>query len=202
MIEKIHWLGHSSFRIEGEKIIYLDPWKLSDRPQADIILVTHDHYDHCSPSDIASIQKSSTEIVCVKESRGKLSGNLHTAAPGDKFNFNGIEVEAVPAYNIDKDFHPKSKNWVGYIITIEGTRIYHAGDTDFIPEMHDIKCDIALLPVSGTYVMTAKEAVEAVKAIKPRIAVPIHWGEIVGSIDDAEYFKRHAPCEVIIMKKE
>ena len=203
MMEKIHWLGHSSFRIDAEKTIYLDPWKLkSGASKADIILITHDHYDHCSPSDVAAIQKEASEIVCGKESLEKFSGSLHSAKPGASFKFGEIKIEAVRAYNVDKKFHPRKNDWVGYIITIGGVRIYHAGDTDFIPEMKDIKCDIALLPVSGTYVMTAEEAVKAVALLKPKFAVPIHWGEIVGSLKDAEYFKKNASCEVRILKAE
>jgi L-ascorbate metabolism protein UlaG (beta-lactamase superfamily) len=202
MLDKIHWLGHDSFRIEGEKIIYIDPWKLKNAPKADFILITHDHYDHCSPSDVAAIQKPTTEIICVKDSKSKLSGRLNIVTPGTKLSFPGLEVEAVPAYNIGKKFHPKANNWVGYIITLNGVRIYHAGDTDLIPEMKNFKCDIALIPVSGTYVMTAEEAVEAVRTIKPKQAIPMHWGDIVGSLKEAEYFKAHAPCEVVIKKKE
>lgn len=202
MLDKIHWLGHDSFRIDSDKIIYIDPWQLSHQPKADLILITHDHYDHCSPSDIAAIQKTDTEIVCVKECRGKLSGKLHIVRPGDKITVQGVDIEAVPAYNPAKKFHPKANGWAGYVITVEGTRIYHAGDTDLIPEMKDIRCDIALLPVSGTYVMTAEEAVKAAAVIKPKTAIPMHWGAIVGGQADAEYFKRHASCQVIILPKE
>ena len=202
MIDKIHWLGHDSFRIDGEKTIYIDPWKLKPGRKADLILVTHDHYDHFSPSDIAMIQGDKTEIVCPASSKQKLTGKIHMVVPGDKLNLRGIAIEAVPAYNIGKQFHPKGNLWVGYIITVEGTRIYHAGDTDLIPEMSDIKCDIALLPVSGTYVMTAEEAVKAADIIKPNIAVPMHYGTIVGSDADAEYFKRKASMDVKVLPKE
>ena len=202
MIDKIHWQGHDSFRIDGDKIIYIDPWKLTGGPKADIILVTHDHYDHCSPSDIAALQKESTEIVCTKLCLEKLSGNLHSASPGSKFKFGNVEIEAVPSYNVNKKFHPKSAGYIGYIITVNGMKIYHAGDTDFIPEMKNFRCEIALLPVSGTYVMTAKEAVEAAESIKPRVAIPMHWGDIVGGRKDAEYFRDHVSCECVIKEKE
>ncbi len=202
MIDKIHWLGHYSFRIDGEKTIYIDPWKLKPGHKADIILLTHDHYDHFSPSDIAMVQGDVTEIVCPAGSKQKLTGIIHTVVPGDKLKLRGIEIEAVPAYNIGKQFHPKGNKWVGYIITVEGTRIYHAGDTDLIPEMSDIKCDIAMLPVSGTYVMTAEEAVKAADIIRPKIAIPMHYGTIVGSDADAVYFKRKASCDVKVLPNE
>ncbi len=204
IVEQIDWLGHDSFRIDaGGLIVYIDPWKLgSDSPKADIILITHDHYDHCSPEDVAMIQKDDTEIVCCPDSEGKLSGMIHTVAPGDKITVKGIPIEAVRAYNVDKKFHPKRNNWVGYIITVDGVRIYHAGDTDFIPEMKEINADIALLPVSGTYVMTAREAVEAAKVIGAKIYIPMHYGTIVGSDADAEYFRKNAPGKVLVLPKE
>jgi L-ascorbate metabolism protein UlaG (beta-lactamase superfamily) len=203
MIKNIHWLGHDSFRIDGDKIIYIDPWKLAkSAPKADIILVTHSHYDHLSPSDIAFIQKETTDIVIPADAKSKLSGRLHILTPGDRIELQGVSVEAVPAYNVDKQFHPKANKWLGYVVAIGGERIYHAGDTDFIPEMAKFKCDIALLPVSGTYVMTAKEALKAVSAINPKIAIPMHYGDIVGSKADAEYFKKNAGCEVVILPKE
>jgi L-ascorbate metabolism protein UlaG (beta-lactamase superfamily) len=190
MIEKIHWLGHDSFRLEGEVTVYIDPWKLPpNSPKADIILITHDHYDHCSPEDVAKIQKADTVIVTIPAAARKLKGEVKTVKPGDKITVKGIEIEAVPAYNTDKPFHPKGAGHVGFIVTLGGKRIYHAGDTDFIPEMKGLKVDIALLPVSGTYVMTAEEAAKAADAIKPEVAIPMHYGEIVGSERDAERFK-------------
>lgn len=203
MLDKIHWLGHDSFRIDGPKTIYIDPWKLKPGSvKADIILITHAHYDHCSPADIASIQKETTAIVCTPDSKRKLTGKLHEVAPGDELSVSGIGIKAVPAYNVDKQFHPKANRWVGYIMNIEGTKIYHAGDSDFIPEMSEIECDIALLPVSGTYVMNADEAVQAANILKPQTAIPMHYGSIVGSEADAEYFKRKANCDVKILKQE
>jgi L-ascorbate metabolism protein UlaG (beta-lactamase superfamily) len=201
MIEKIHWLGHDSFRLEGEVTVYIDPWKLPpNSPKADIILITHDHYDHCSPEDVAKIQKADTVIVTIPAAARKLKGEVKTVKPGDKITVKGIEIEAVPAYNTDKPFHPKGAGHVGFIITLGGKRIYHAGDTDFIPEMKGLKVDIALLPVSGTYVMTAEEAAKAADAIKPEVAIPMHYGEIVGSERDAERFKELTSVQVTILK--
>lgn len=201
MVENIHWLGHDSFRLEGEVTIYIDPWKLPpNSPKADIILVTHEHYDHCSPEDVAKIQKADTVIVTIPAAARKLKGEVKAVKPWDKITVKGVEVEAVPAYNIDKPFHPKEAGHVGFIVNLGGKRIYHAGDTDFIPEMKGLKVDIALLPVSGTYVMTADEAAMAADAIKPEVAIPMHYGEIVGSEKDAERFKKLTSVQVIILK--
>jgi len=203
-VENIKWLGHDSFLITADGLlIYIDPFQLPKKSaKADVILITHDHYDHCSPGDIAAIQKAETEIVCPPDAKSKLSGKITTITRGKNLTVKGIPIETVPAYNIDKKFHPKANNWLGYIITVRGFRIYHAGDTDFIPEMKTVKCDIALLPVSGTYVMTAKEAVEAAKVIGAKVYIPMHYGSIVGGAADEEYFRKNAPGKVIIKRRD
>lgn len=205
MTKNIHWLGHDTFKITGEKTVYTDPFKIKKKDAADIILITHEHYDHCSVDDIKKIQGPNTVIVAPPDCAGKLSGNIIQVKPGDKINVGGIEIEAVPAYNTNKQFHTKDKNWVGYIFTVNGQRIYIAGDTDHIPEMKNFKnIDIALLPVSGTYVMTAEEAVQAALDIKPKIAIPMHYGSIVGSKNDAKKFSDSlkGKIEVIILSEE
>jgi L-ascorbate metabolism protein UlaG (beta-lactamase superfamily) len=204
MIENIHWLGHDTFKITGEKVIYTDPFKIKKKDKADIILITHEHYDHCSPEDVRKIQGSDTVIVATPDCAEKLSGNVKTVKPGDKITVEGVEIEAVPSYNTNKPFHPKENNWVGYIFTAGGKRIYIAGDTDYIPEMKDFRVDIALLPVSGTYVMTAEEAVKAALDIKPQIAIPMHYNSIVGSEDDAKRFADalEGKVEVRVLKEE
>jgi len=210
MVSNIHWLGHASFRIEGDElVIYIDPWKLGHGPKADLILITHDHPDHLSPEDVAKVQKKDSTIVTVAAAAAKLSGQIEVVRPGDEMTVRGIPIRAVPAYNVNKfrspgvPFHPQESGYVGFILTVEGQRIYHAGDTDYIPEMGSIDADIALLPVSGTYVMTADEAIEAVKTIKPQVAIPMHIGRGIGSLTDAEHFKERAsvPVEILPMEK-
>jgi len=202
--KKIHWLGHDGFRIDASKVIYFDPFQISGGPTADIILVSHEHFDHCSLDDIRKIQGSNTVIVTEKDSASKLSGNVRIVKPGDKIEVNGVRIEAIPAYNVGKDFHPKANGWLGFIVEIDGVKVYHAGDTDFIPEMKDIDVDIALIPVSGVYVMTSDQAVEAAKAINPKLAIPMHYGAIVGDERDALDFKKalEGIIDVLVLKKE
>lgn len=187
MKDKIYWLGHSSVKIKSDKTIYIDPWKLKKAEKADIILVSHSHYDHFSPEDIKKLQKDTTVVICPPDCKG-ITGNVKTVKPGDKFEADGIQVEVVPSYNVNKAFHPRKNNWAGFIITVEGKRIYYCGDADFMPEMKKIKADIVLIPVGGTYTMTAEEAAEAVNAINPELAIPIHYDDIVGSVADARRF--------------
>ncbi len=202
VIREIKWLGHDGFLIKGDgKVIVIDPFQVKECEPADLILVSHEHYDHCSPEDVEKILKDSTVIVTEADSAAKLSGNIQVVRPGDKVNAAGISVETVPAYNTNKTFHPKANGWLGFVITVAGVRVYHAGDTDVIPEMDSVQADIALLPVSGTYVMNVQEAVEAAKMIKPKVVIPMHYGAIVGSADDAKHFKEAMEqiCEVVVL---
>jgi L-ascorbate metabolism protein UlaG (beta-lactamase superfamily) len=205
VIKNIHWLGHDTFKITAEKVIYTDPFKIKKKDKADIILITHDHYDHCSPDDIKKLQGTDTIIVATADCAKKLSGNIKTIKAGDKINVGGIEIEAVPAYNTNKQFHTKDRGWVGYIFGVGGQRIYIAGDTDYIQEMKTFNnIDIALLPVSGTYVMTAEEAVKAALDIRPKVAIPMHYGSIVGDENDAKCFADtlKGKIEVVILNEE
>lgn len=209
MPKNIEWLGHDVFKISsGPTVIYTDPFRLQEgADKADLILITHDHFDHCSPEDVAKIQKDDTVIVAPEAAAAKLQGNLEVVRPGNRLEVKGIPIEVTWAYNVNKfrapgePFHPKSPDFVGYMFTAEGQQIYLAGDTDFIPEMQGIAVDIALLPVSGTYVMTADEAIQAANtAIKAKLFIPMHYNAIVGTDDDAKRFAagvRTVPVEIL-----
>jgi L-ascorbate metabolism protein UlaG (beta-lactamase superfamily) len=192
----IEWKGHASFLIVGEgKSIYIDPYKLPPgAKRADIILITHSHYDHCSVEDLKRIVKDGTLVLIPADCSSKLTKlseklDVKVIEPGQELEAGGIKVKAVPAYNTNKDFHQKNEYWNGYIINVSGVKVYHAGDTDLIPEMNTLgDVDIALLPVGGTYTMDAEEAARAASVIKPELAIPMHYGEVVGSREDAERF--------------
>jgi len=210
MLENLRWLGHSGFRLEGSKTIYFDPWKLpKNSKKADLIFISHEHFDHFSRDDISAISSSETVIICDKSVSKQLQGKINCRevkglSPGETIEVSQVNIQAVSSYNIGKEFHTPDSRKLGFIVTIDGTTIYHAGDTDNIPQMKDYHCDIALLPVSGTYVMTAEEAADAALAIKPKIAVPMHYGDIVGSLADAERFKEllKGKIEVKILARE
>jgi L-ascorbate metabolism protein UlaG (beta-lactamase superfamily) len=194
LVNKLHWLGHDSFRLDGPPVIYFDPWKLKGTlPVADLVLISHEHSDHCSPQDVQKISGPDTIILAPPGATAKLD-RARAMSPWDAIEVADVEVKAVPAYNVNKfrapgePFHPKEAGHVGYVVTIQGVRLYFAGDTDHIPEMKDIDCDIALLPVSGTYVMTVEEAVEAAQTLKPQIIVPMHYGAGIGTRDDGAKF--------------
>lgn len=209
LTSNIHWLGHDSFRIDGDgRIIYIDPYKIADGPKADIILITHDHSDHASPDDVAKILKDDTMIVAPSVAAAKFSSRVQVVKPSDNVDVRGIAIEVVPAYNVNKfrspgvPFHPRESGHVGYIVTVKGVRIYHTGDTDAIPEMKSITCDVALLPVSGIYVMTAEEAVTAATMIHTRVVIPMHVGKGIGQPEDAQRFRSLSPVPTVILKME
>ena len=215
LIEAVEWLGHSGFRVTvGRQRVYIDPYRVSpDAPKADLILLTHGHYDLFSPQDVERLSTAETEVIAPAPVAERLGGRVHSIAPGEEIEpelVRWVAVRALHAYNTSKRgsggevFHPRAAGGVGYDLNVRGERLYHAGDTDVIPEMDSVHgVDVALLPVSGTYVMTASEAAEAARRIQPRMAVPMHWGENLGTREDALAFSREAPAEVevVIMEK-
>jgi len=206
-MENVKRLKHATIRLEaGAKVLYFDPFKIDEeKHDADIIFVTHTHFDHFSMEDIKKIMKKDTVLVIPEdgEKTAREGGitNIVTVVPDKSYNADGIEFKTVPAYNVNKKFHPKGNNWVGYIVSANNMDYYFAGDTDLIPEMKNIKADVVFLPVGGTYTMTSSEAVEAANIINPKIAVPVHYAEIIGTADDAQNFIKglNASIKGIIM---
>jgi L-ascorbate metabolism protein UlaG (beta-lactamase superfamily) len=208
LVEKLHWLGHDSFRLDGPPVIYFDPWKLKGRPPgADLVLVSHEHHDHCSPDDVKRVSGPDTVVLAGGSAASQLPG-ARAVAPGDRLTVAGVEVEAVRAYNVNKyrspgvPFHPRESDHVGYVVTVDRVRVYFAGDTDHIPEMADIGCDVALLPVSGTYVMTVEEAAGAARTLSPQIVVPMHYGAGIGTADDGRRFTQLYEGQVVLLTAE
>jgi L-ascorbate metabolism protein UlaG (beta-lactamase superfamily) len=204
-IDKIHWLHHSSFRIEiGGKVLYIDSWKIKTGVPADIIFITHEHHDHFSVEDIDRVKKSETVIVCPSSVAKELEGyKLRKCGHGEVFEVNGVRIETIPAYNIEKKFHTKESGKNGYIIESGGVRLYYAGDTDIIPEMKKLgKINIAMLPCGGTYTMTPEEAAMAADIIKAEITVPMHYGMITGKKSDGELVKNLSASRVEVLIPE
>ena len=211
---KIHWLGHDSFVLDHDIKIIIDPYKITKHYKADLVLVSHNHFDHLSVDDLKNVCTEKTVIVAANECINMITGFAFKEKigilPGQEKTILGTKIRAVPAYNLDKinpdtrkPFHPKEDNKVGFVIQMGDVTIYHTGDTDLIPEMADIQPDVALVPVSGTYVMTAKEASQAISKIKPKIAIPMHYGTIVGSNKDADDLKEMTKsCQIQILEKE
>ena len=196
MTDNIEVFIQNSIRIRsGVGVIYVDPFRMQEEPKdADFILITHDHYDHFSPEDIGKVCKADTVLVVPEKMAAKsqevrgMVGKIETVKPGIYREIGELEFETVPAYNTLKPFHPKSAEWVGYILRIEGERIYIAGDTDATGEAKAVKCDIALVPIGGTYTMDAKKAAELINTIRPDVAIPVHYGHIVGKPSDGDVF--------------
>ena len=215
---EIKWLGHSGFLIKNSRVIYIDPYNIKEENEkADLILITHSHYDHCSVADIKKIVKEGTRIILPADCQSKITRfdvpiKMEIIEPGQEIDLRDVEISAFPSYNIDKHFHSKEELWIGYLIKMNDVVIYHAGDTDVIPEMNNLtgysqkqKKFIALLPVGGRFTMNSEEAAQAAKVIKPFLAIPMHYGTIVGTENDAlEFVKlcKKSKINAEILKKE
>lgn len=197
MLERFTWFKQSAFRWAGEDLtVYIDPWGIpDDAPPADVIFITHAHFDHLSAEDIHKIHAEGTKFFAPADVAAELRGDVTAVAPGDSFDAKGIKAQAVPAYNVLEErlgFHPKANRWVGYVIMLGDNTYYHAGDTDHAEELDSVRADVAFLPIGGTYTMTPGEAAGLAKAISPKIAVPMHYGFVVGDKSDAEAFRQEA----------
>ena len=211
MLENIEVLYHSSIRISKNKVIYIDPFKIDKNyNDADIVFITHDHFDHYSEEDIDKVINENTTIIIPEELLTKIlrkginKNAVITVESNKEYIVQEIKFETIPAYNTNKTFHPKENDWVGYIITLDGIRYYIAGDTDITEENRKVKCDVAFVPVGGTYTMDFKEAAQLINEIQPKIAVPIHYGSVVGTKQDATDFIKllHPSIKGIILMKQ
>jgi len=206
MLDRFTWFKQSAYLWRGDGInVYIDPWGLAIDDPADVIFITHAHGDHYSPDDIERIRKDSTKFVAPADIARELSGDVTPIGPGDAIEVSGIKVQAVPAYSVVEhrlETHPKANRWVGYILELDGHTYYHAGDTDHAPELSDVRADVALLPIGGDpYVMDPTEAAGLARAISPEIAVPMHYGFVIGTESDGERFRREAsPVRVEILE--
>lgn len=209
MLENIEVLCHSSIKFNKGLVIYFDPFKINENyNDADIIFITHSHYDHYSEEDISKVIKDNTTIVVPKDLEdmvlqfGFAKEHIIVVSPNEEYSVLRINFKTIPAYNTNKNFHPKSNEWVGYIVNLDQTTYYIAGDTDITEENRQVKCDVAFVPIGGTYTMTYSEAAELINEIKPQIAVPIHYGLIVGNKEDANNFAnlvdKEIECKILI----
>lgn len=197
MIEEFSVLCHSAVRIvANHKVIYVDPYALEDEfNDADYICITHSHYDHFSPEDILKVKKEDSIIIITEDifvdvlKLGFKENRIVIVEPNQKYKVSDLLIETVSAYNIGKAFHPKENGWVGYIFNFNSIRVYVAGDTDITPESAAVNCDLAFVPIGGTYTMDYAEAAKLINNIKPTIAVPTHYAKIVGTKEDAKNFK-------------
>ncbi len=190
----IRWLGHATVRVDiDDLVIFFDPYDIKERAKADIVCVSHEHFDHCSLEDLRKVAAKRTHLVGPPQTQGvlrRVTSHLHLLQAGGQVQIEKVKISAVPAYNTDKPFHPREAGGLGFLVEVGGTTIYYAGDTDLIPEMKGLRADIAILPVGGTYTMNAEEAAVAVKIVGAKEGVPMHYGSIVGTGADGERFKR------------
>lgn len=204
MLDRFTWFRQASYVWRGDALtVYIDPWMVTTDDPADVILITHAHHDHYCQDDIEKLRKDGTKIVAPHDIAREQSGDVTPVRPGDSVDAAGIKIQAVPAYNVVEErlqMHPKGNNWVGYILTLGSNTYYHAGDTDHVPELETVRTDVAFLPIGGTYTMDPGEAAGLARAISPQIAVPMHYGFVVGSPSDADRFAKEAdPVKVEIL---
>jgi L-ascorbate metabolism protein UlaG (beta-lactamase superfamily) len=197
VLESVTWFRQASFRwSDPERVVYVDPWGTpDDAPPADLILITHAHFDHFQPDEIARLRRGDTQVVAPHDVAAELSGAVTAVAPGETYMIAGVSFTTVPAYNTREEaleFHPRSNRWVGYVFEFGGITYYHAGDTDHAPELDDVRADVAMVPIGGHYTMNPEEAAGLARVIVPRVAVPMHFGFVVGSPSDAERFRSAA----------
>lgn len=207
MLERFTWFKQSAYLWRGDGItVYIDPWGVTTEAPADVVFITHAHFDHFSMEDIEKVRKDGTKLVAPRDVAQELSGEVTAVSPGDSIDVAGLKAQAVPAYNTVEErleAHPKANRWVGYVIGLGDHSYYHAGDTDHAPELDDVRADVAFVPIGGTYTCECDEAASLVKAIRPQIAVPMHYGFVVGSSSDAERFIIEAdPVKVELLTPE
>jgi L-ascorbate metabolism protein UlaG (beta-lactamase superfamily) len=207
MLDRFTWFKQSAYLWRGDNLnVYIDPWGVTDPQPADVVFITHAHFDHFNVDDLKKVVKRETIVVAPRNVAQELTGTIQPVAPGDSLEVAGIKVRAVPAYNVVEsrlEAHPKANNWVGYVLELGDSTYYHAGDTDHAPELDDVKADVAFLPIGGTFTMTAREAGQLAKVIQPQLAVPMHYGYVVGSPKDAETFRAEAdPVKVEVLTPE
>jgi len=206
VLERFTWYRQAAYRYAGDGItIYVDPWGTApEDPKADLILLTHAHFDHLQPREIERLTQDGTKLVAPKDVAQELSGDVTVVAPGESHEVAAVRFETVPAYNVAEerlDMHPQRNGWVGYVLELEGRRYYHAGDTDALPELQALRADVAMIPIGGTYTMDYREAAGLVKSMRPQVAVPMHYGYVVCSPSHADLFRKEAdPVHVEVLE--
>jgi len=201
MLQGFTWFRQSAYLWRGDGLtLYIDPWQVTTDDVADLVLITHAHFDHFQPEEIEKVSGPSTKVVAPASFAADVPGDVTPVAPGDAVEVAGVRIQALPAYNVHEErleMHPKANNWVGYLLELGGHTYYHAGDTDHLPELESVRTDVAFVPIGGTYTMDTHEAADLVRAMSPGLAVPMHYGFVVGEPSDAERFaKEAAPVEV------
>jgi L-ascorbate metabolism protein UlaG (beta-lactamase superfamily) len=207
MLERFTWFKQSAYLWRGDGLtVYIDPWGVTTEDAADVVFITHAHSDHFSMEDIDRVRKEGTKLVAPRDVAQELSGDVTPVGPGDAVEVGGVKAQAVPAYNVVEErleMHPKANRWVGYVLSLGDHTYYHAGDTDHAPELDEVQAEVAFVPIGGTYTCGHDEAASLVKAIRPQLAVPMHYGFVVGTPKDAERFARFArPVQVQTMTPE